>query len=322
MKNALLYYSVGPLLYCPANHTGVADSLIQERFGTGYSLALCLEDTIHDDHVAEAEAQLIDTFHMLYDALSKNPSDFYLPGIYIRIRTPEQIKTLTQRLGDCRCLLHGFILPKFHLESADSYIAAFLECKNCYTHPIYLLPILESPDLIHLQKRHTFLYQIKEKLAPFEQDILNIRVGGNDLCHLFGFRRHSDESIHHIPAISNIFSDIITVFSTDYIVSGPVWEYYNGVNWKEGLTAELKEDILCGFVGKTVIHPNQIPVVQRAYQVSRTDYLDAQSILNWDASNPSFVSGSIGNERMNEHKTHINWAKKILFLAEAYGIRE
>ena len=59
MKNNVLYYSVGPLLYCPANRISITDSLINERFGNRFSLALCLEDTINDDHVEEAEQILI-----------------------------------------------------------------------------------------------------------------------------------------------------------------------------------------------------------------------------------------------------------------------
>ena len=43
MKNNVLYYSVGPLLYCPANRISITDSLINERFGNRFSLALCLE---------------------------------------------------------------------------------------------------------------------------------------------------------------------------------------------------------------------------------------------------------------------------------------
>ena len=46
MKDSILYYSVGPLLYCPANHKSLANSLIHERFGRHFSLAVCLEDTI------------------------------------------------------------------------------------------------------------------------------------------------------------------------------------------------------------------------------------------------------------------------------------
>ena len=45
MKNDILYYSVGALLYCPANKTDIADSIINEKFGQKFSLALCLEDT-------------------------------------------------------------------------------------------------------------------------------------------------------------------------------------------------------------------------------------------------------------------------------------
>ena len=71
MKDSVLYYSVGPLLYCPANHTGIADSLIQERFGVHYSLALCLEDTISDHHVEAAEQQLVATVKALQAASEK-----------------------------------------------------------------------------------------------------------------------------------------------------------------------------------------------------------------------------------------------------------
>ena len=58
MKDSILYYSVGPLLYCPANHKSLANSLIHERFGRHFSLAVCLEDTIRDDRIAEAEHEL------------------------------------------------------------------------------------------------------------------------------------------------------------------------------------------------------------------------------------------------------------------------
>lgn len=60
MNNSLLYYSVGALLYCPANRKNIAASIAGQRFGTKYSLAMCLEDTIRDDCVAEAEHILTD----------------------------------------------------------------------------------------------------------------------------------------------------------------------------------------------------------------------------------------------------------------------
>lgn len=107
----------------------------------------------------------------------------------------------------------------------------------------------------------------------------------------------------------------------DYVISGPVWEYYSGKNWDSGLKQELNDDRLCGFIGKTVIHPRQIPLVNEAYRVPLKDYNDARSILDWDADSPSLVSGSIVKERMNEYKTHCNWALRTLALAEAYGLK-
>ena len=66
MKNNVLYYSVGALLYCPANKASVADSIINGKLGSKFSLALCLEDTINDDFVEEAEQVLISSINKIY----------------------------------------------------------------------------------------------------------------------------------------------------------------------------------------------------------------------------------------------------------------
>ena len=49
--------------------------------------------------------------------------------------------------------------------------------------------------------------------------------------------------------------------------------------------------------------------------------VDAKSILGWDKLDISFVSGSKNSSRMNEYKTHFNWAERICYLAKYYGIK-
>ncbi len=324
MKDSLIHYSVGALLYCPANHKTIAASIIQERFGAKYSLALCLEDTIQDNCVKDAEQKLIAALRTIQEAgkIRKENSepDFFLPKIFIRVRHPEQIQALYERAGAAQELITGFIAPKFAPDNADSYIDAIRELNRTASRTVYMMPIFESPSIIHLLNRGRILYSLKEKLDTAEPYILNIRVGGNDLCHMFGFRRHADESIHSIRPVADIFSDIITVFGMDYVVSGPVWEYYGGAGWDTGLSAELRQDRLCGFIGKTVIHPKQIALVNSAYQVSRTDWEDARAILGWSRTSDTLVAGNSAKERMNECKTHENWAKRILLLSEYYGV--
>lgn len=319
MNQSINPYQVGPLLYCPANNETIVHSLTHEKFGRQFSLALCLEDTIRDDRVAEAEETLIASVKVLAQAQSRQ--SFFMPKLFIRVRNYGQIKSLLQRLGDLRTLITGFNIPKFSPENADAYIRAVCDINENTNQTFYMMPILESPDLIDLQNRYRILYELKDKLDSVSQYVLNIRVGGNDLCHRFGFRRHSTESIHKIRPIGSIFSDIVTVFGMDYVISGPVWEYYNGKNWETGLIQELNDDRLCGFIGKTVIHPRQIPLVNEAYKVQLKDYNDAKAILDWDTDSPSLVSGSIVKERMNEYKTHSNWALRTLLLAEAYGLK-
>lgn len=319
MTHFPLAYAVGPLLYCPANNPTIVTSITCEKFGKHFSLALCLEDTIKDGCVEEAEQILIASLQAIH--ARQQEKRFYLPKIFIRVRNPQQIQALVRRLGDARKLLWGFTLPKFSLENADAYIQAIQEANTWPDTRIYMMPILENPVMVNLQDRYGILYGLKEKLDLVSQHVLNIRVGGNDLCHVFGFRRHSDESIHKILPISQIFSDIVTVFGMDYVVSGPVWEYYSGEHWDTGLAAELKDDRLCGFIGKTVIHPSQIDLVNHAYKVTLKDYNDAKAILDWDTASPSLVAGSVVKERMNEYKTHSNWALRTLLLAEAYGLK-
>ena len=308
------------MLYCPANKESIADSIIHEKFGNKFSLALCLEDTINDDFVTEAEQTLIESINKIFINYQKQP--FYLPKIFIRVRNSEQIERLTKAFKEGIEIITGFIIPKFNSDNATEYINQLIKVNELVSKKIYMMPIYENSSIIDLRNRTDILYSLKESLSPIEELVMNIRVGGNDLCHMFGFRRHSDESIHQIKPISNIFSDIITIYGMDYVVSGPVWEYYAGDNWEKGLIQEIQDDKLCGFTGKTVIHPNQIPIINRAYQVSRNDFNDAQAILNWNRNSNSFVSGSEAKERMNEYKTHINWAQKTVFLAEAYGITD
>lgn len=318
MKDTLFCYSIGALLYCPANNETIVRSVVEQKISAPFSLALCLEDTIADAYLPEAESVLLSSLKKIEAA--RQTDRFYLPKIFLRIRTPEQIPVLYERAGEARGLITGFIAPKFSPENAGRYVDEILRLNE--TAPVFLMPVLESPALIDLRTRDNVLYSIKDAIAPAAELVPNIRVGGNDLCHAFGLRRQKTQTIHEIQPVSRIFSDIITVFGTEYVVSGPVWEYYNTEGWDDGLRRELALDRLNGFVGKTVIHPRQVPLVNRAYRVSKADLHDARAILNWDPHAHSLVSGSPESGRMNECLTHSNWAKKICALAETYGVEE
>lgn len=322
-KQRLLPYAVGALLYAPATNDKIVRYILQQKCEENYSASLCLEDSINDASVDGAEEKIVSNFMEIGKALEKNPN-MYLPEMFIRVRRPQQITDLYSRLGENANLLTGFIAPKYSPQCAKDYNRSILAVNEISKDRVYMMPTLESRDIVTLASRAETLQELRERVDEISDIILNIRVGGNDFCNAFGIRRSSGETIYDIGAVSRILSDIITVFSPDYVVSGPVWEYFSGTDnqWKTGLSRELKLDKLNGFIGKTVIHPNQIPIVNSSLAVSRKDCEDAQSILNWPSQNSDMVLKNQSGERMNEIKVHTRWAKKISILSEIYGVIE
>ena len=167
------------------------------------------------------------------------------------------------------------------------------------------------------------LLSIREALLEMKDEILNVRVGGNDFCNLFGLRRSIDQSVYEIGVIAEVLMDIFNIFGRDFVVSGPVWEYFGlnkGAAWQRGLERELQADRLNGFIGKTAVQPTQLRPIQQALIVDEADYLDAQQVLNWQNECLGVCKG-VQIERMNEKRVHQQWAQKMVALANVYGVK-
>ena len=314
-----LAYSVGALLYSPAIQEGLAEKIAAGAYEALTSLAFCLEDSIRDDALRLAEEKLKTTLNSIKGRSIENS-----PLLFVRIRTPEHLKYIHAFLKDEEEILTGYILPKFDLTNAEEYKTLIETINAGREKPLYFMPILESLQIADLATRRETLLKLKKILDGVERYILNVRVGGNDLCNLFGIRRSVRHTIYDIGVVRDILSDILNVFSRDYVVSGPVWEYFGKSTsgaWAIGLQAECEKDRANGFIGKTAIHPAQLPVIAHSMAVSRRDFEDAKAVLGWDSDSLGVAKGS-GGERMNEVRCHLNWAKKILILAKLYGIRD
>jgi citrate lyase beta subunit len=316
-----LKYGVGALLYCPANNPAIISKITEQQIKPPYSVALCLEDAIADDAVADAEKQLALT---LGELSARAHEGFYLPKLFVRVRSADHLLRLYGRLGESAQLLTGFILPKYSSENALAYNQAMTAVNKVSPKRLYMMPILESRDIISLMTRQQTLTRLKTAVDSVRELVLNVRVGGNDFCNCYGLRRPSDKTIYEIGILDSVLSDIANVFGADYVVSAPVWEYFESEDgdgsWLDGLRRELEYDRLNGFVGKTCIHPSQIEAVNMSLQVSETDYLDAARVLNWKRDGFG-VEKSAGGDRMNEVKCHKAWAVRTMALAMIYGIR-
>jgi len=313
-------YRVGGLLYTPALKKGVDIKILNNEIKDLTSAAFCLEDSIHDSALEAAEANLSE---MLTNIYSSGRSD--LPMLFIRIRSPEHMKHIHELLGETENVVAGYILPKFDLSNAERYLELAGEFNRNGGRKIYIMPILESNAVADPGTRLGTLLRLKEIMEPYKEYILNVRVGGNDLSNLYGLRRSVERNIYEIGVIRDILVNIISIFADTYIVSGPVWEYF-GKNksdclWENGFRREIELDLLNGFIGKTCIHPSQLPVFRDCMRVRRADLEDAKKILNC-GKNGMAVAKSADGSRMNEFKTHRKWAERIYILSEIYGVKD
>ena len=314
-----LAYRVGGLLYAPAINTGVADKLAEGAYPCLTSIAFCLEDSILDCALEQAERDLLATLSAIAE---KVPSE-RMPLLFVRVRTPSHLMHISALLGGLEELLTGYILPKFDSSNGGEYAENITLLNRDRERPLYFMPIIESRRAASSLHRTEELHRIRNLLSAVQPYILNVRVGGNDFSNIFGVRRPVDRTIYDLGVIRDILVDISSVFSADYVVSGPVWEYFGQEDgaWAEGLRSELELDRLNGFTGKTAIHPSQLPLIYDSLKVTAEDYRDALSILGWD-SKISGVAKSADGGRMNEVKCHERWARKIKLLGEIYGVKE
>lgn len=318
MEREYAALSVGGLLYTPASGEGVAEHILRGDWPCLTSVALCLEDSIQDDALPEAEAQLRRTLTILRESVKA------LPMLFVRVRDPEHLRRLDLFLGEAGDVLTGYIFPKFDMSNAERFLDALRDINVRRSKPLCAMPILESRPIASVFTRLKELKELRRLCDERRDFILNIRVGGNDFSNLYGLRRKVDQTVYDLHVVRDILIDILNVFADDYIVSGPVWEYYGtdeGAPWAEGLRRETALDRATGFMGKTSIHPSQLPLIFESMKVSPADLADAKAILNW-SDDKKAVAGSADGGRMNEVKCHARWARRTLMRAEIYGTTE
>jgi citrate lyase beta subunit len=349
----LLSFALGATLYMPATRKNIAEDIILKKHKALTSLVICLEDAIGDKEIQKAENGLLSTLNQLYSSLESGQLDSNnIPLIFIRVRSAEQMARIVKMAGAALSVLTGFVFPKFSLENGISYFNELLKVNASLNRTLYAMPILETEDVIFEETRAETLSKMRTMLEEYKDLILNIRIGATDFSSLFGIRRNYDITIYDIQVIQNCISSIINYFTrrgTEYVVSGPVWEYFStgervlkpqirvspftatygtqGTQvrskmldkYLDGLIHETLLDKANGLIGKTIIHPSHIVPVQSLYVVSHEEYFDASNLIQNNNGELGVFKSHYAN-KMNEVKPHLNWAKKIMNRSKIYGV--
>ncbi|MFD7920508.1 HpcH/HpaI aldolase/citrate lyase family protein [Streptomyces sp. NPDC059740] len=342
---ATLAVALGATLYSPATRPELAADVVKQAARGVVSMVLCLEDSIGDEDVAEGEANLVRQFADLAEA---DAAGTPLPLLFVRVRTPDQIPDLVRRMGPAVTLLSGFVLPKFTEERGVPFLEAIAAAEPAGGR-LLAMPVLESPELLHLETRNETLHGIARTLDKYRDRVLALRLGVTDFCSAYGLRRAPDMTAYDVRIVASVIADVVNVLGradgTGFTVTGPVWEYFRHQERMfkpqlrvspfrgraeelrdaliehdlDGLLREVQLDRANGLLGKTCIHPTHVAPVHALSVVSHEEYSDAVDILRPDRCGGGVVRSSYTN-KMNEVKPHRAWAERILLRAEVFGV--
>lgn len=315
----VLKYALGVFLYVPAiQYDMMYKSIIGETRGRK-PLAICLEDAIG----INGEEEAIHNVKLILENLSNNKIKGLksIPLVFIRIRDVKQLIKIKDIIINNKQILTGILIPKANARLIEDCIE-LLDLNNIKN--LYVIPIIESKEFIHNETKETSFKKLYNTLINNKERILNIRIGITDILGIYGIRRSKYFSIYDNLVCSSFITDVINYLNRDELdipISGGVSEFFdmNDEEIRDKYIKEILLDKFHGLVGKTVIHPNQIPFVQALCTVKYEDYKDAETILN-SIDSKFGVNKSICGGRMNETNPHLLWAKKIRIKSQIYGV--
>ncbi|MBM4796342.1 HpcH/HpaI aldolase/citrate lyase family protein [Streptomyces sioyaensis] len=341
-----LAVALGATLYSPATRPQLAADVLKQAGRGVLSMVLCLEDSIGDGDVEAGEENLVRQLALLDEAAAAGTS---LPLLFIRVRAPGQIPDLVRRMGPAVHRLSGFVLPKFTEESGIPFLEALTAAESASDRRLFAMPVLESPQLLHLESRAETLQGIARSVDKYRDRVLALRLGVTDFCSAYGLRRAPDMTAYDVRIVASVISDVVNVLGradgTGFTVTGPVWEYFRLQERMfkpqlrrspflgraeelrtaliehdmDGLLREIELDRANGLQGKTCIHPSHVAPVHALSVVSHEEFSDAVDILRPERGAGGVLRSAYTN-KMNEVKPHRAWAERTLLRAEAFGV--
>ncbi len=289
--------ALGATLYVPATRTDLDAAILNPHRYDLRSVVLCLEDSIHPRDVPQA---LMNLAAFLVE-LQATPANAARPMIFVRPRSAPMLGHILG-LPAIECI-DGFVIPKATADSLPEYMAVL-----SHDHHM-LMPTLETREVFDPAE----MRRLRDQLLAFQDRILAIRIGGNDLLQTMGARRSAARTSYDGPLGPVIVSLATTYSPWGFHLTAPVFEHFGNL---ELLREEVERDLEHGLIGKTAIHPAQIAVIQDSYGVEPQEAAEARAILAQE-SDAVFAS----RQAMCEPATHRNWAQTIVRRGDFFGLR-
>jgi citrate lyase subunit beta / citryl-CoA lyase len=225
--------------------------------GDADAISFDLEDAVQESRKAEARGVLRDFLRQ------SSPR----PGgkiVIVRVNgptTPHFEADLTAVAGPVVDMIN---LPK--PESADDVRAAadaLARCEhaNGVERPIGLLPNIESPRGLRLAA----------EIARAHPRVVGLQLGLGDLFEPFGIDRADAQAVHAMQLAVRLAAAEASIWACDTV--------YGTVSDPDGYTREATAARRLGFVGKSCIHPTQVPLANAVFRPTDGEIAAARRVV-------------------------------------------
>jgi citrate lyase beta subunit len=286
-----------PTLYTPAiMEASKLIKLVNHDVMSGvWRMVLCTEDSIREEDIPEA----LDTIRVVLAAKRRDSG----VAVYVRVRNPDVMAQVLALPNSDK--LEGFVIPKADPASFPLY------ADQVWGSHFRLMPILES----HLMFMDSFRTTLREVLKQYRDQIECLRIGANDLMGHLGIRRDDELFTIYDTPVGNLIFQIINEFRgvDGFTITAPVFECFDE-KYDHLLLREVRQNMLNGLYGQTVIHTRHMRLIRDAYRVTQDDLGSAEGIVRTDTA----VLGL--NGKMDERATHINWAELMIERHKMFGL--
>ncbi|MGD9971201.1 MAG: HpcH/HpaI aldolase/citrate lyase family protein [Sulfuricurvum sp.] len=284
-------WELGGTLFVPATHKHLTEISQGEKFPSLRSMVIDTEDGI-------AESELESSMERISALLPTLTPTSLLR--FLRPRNPQVLHRFLEMDDIDR--VEGFVLPKFGLENAHAYLSLLQDTPFCF------MPSIEGSELFDPEQLKT----LRGILIPYRTQIPLIRFGAEDMLRQLGLRRDCNRSLFDMAAPAYALGSLLSIFKPyGFELSGGVFRCYKD---HEGFKQDVYRDLSEGLVGKTIIHPDQIDIIEQCYRVTPEEFNEAQQLVN--AKSAVFSS----NGTMVEVITQYKWAKNILIRSSIYEV--
>lgn len=292
MKRAIHYTQLGGTLFVPASHKNIQPIILKEKYPQLRSLVIDFEDGLNANEMKSGLEKVASVLKLC---------DEQSPYVFIRPKDQQHLKEILKM--EYIENIDGFILPKFSLTNKEKYFNV-LEEKD-----FYIMPSIEGYELFEYDK----LKELRDFLLTHKEKVLLVRFGLEDMLRQLNLKRGCEDSIFDLSVGNAVLGNFIAVFkSSGFSISGGVYPCFkNNEGFKKDILRDLKE----GLFSKTIVHPDQIEIVNEAYKVDEQEYTQALELL--ESENVVFNQ----NNKMAEKHTMSGFAEFIKERAEVYGIR-